>query len=177
MLTFRVTAKVAKRLKFPLEPNPLASSGLLGDWYANLLIIRRQHLLLLVSEKTLLPVLMPAKDLASFPERLPMALTEVLSNIGIPAVKIEAELSEMTRWSFAKTASRQVLGSMNDFANMLEAYMEDRAPLLTQAIRLATCPCSPLGMDNPLRATTTLFGEQAPAKVFELGFPTITDTH
>ena len=171
MLTIRVTGKIAKRLKTPLEQNPPASTGQLGDCYANLLIIQRQHLLLLVSERTLLPVLIPAKDLASFPERLPAAFAEILGSIGIPDGKIQTEMFGMAAWSFAKTANRQVLGSMNDFANMLEAYMDDGAPLQQQALRLARCPCGPLGMDNPISATATLFGEKVSSRAFDFDSP------
>ena len=174
MITIRVTAKVAKRLKVPLDPSPQASTGSLGDWYVNYLIIRRQHLLLAVSEQTLLPVVMPARDLALFPMRLSHDLEALLGSLRIPEEKTRAETSEMNRWCFAKTASRQVLGSMNDFAHMLEAFMDDGAPLLKQALRLGQSPCSPLGMDNPIRATGNLFGIQVPRRAFDSAFSSLT---
>lgn len=170
MITFRVTAKVAARLKHPLAavvPTP-APSSIFGDWYVNLLIIQRQHLLLLISERTLLPVLLPAKELASFPARFPSALKDVLLVTKIPESKIEAELTGMEQYRFAKTASRQVLGSMNDFANMLEAHLGDGAPLTRQALRLGRTPCGPIGMNNPLRETATAFGITLDLNPFEL---------
>jgi len=56
----------------------------------------------------------------------------------------------------AKTNDRRVLGSMNDFAWMMEAYVEDHS-LLELALKLAECPCSPLGMNNPRETTLALF--------------------
>ena len=121
--TIRMTAKLVKRVKEPLVADPPASTGLLGDWYANLLYIDRQQLILAVSEKTLLPLLVPAKDAKDFPRRLRESLAEFLAALKIPTDKIEKELAEMSSRTFSKTASRQLLGSMNDFANALEYYV------------------------------------------------------
>lgn len=160
MYSFRITNKVSSRLKEIPAQNPPGPTTLLGDWYVNLLIIRRQHILLLVSERTLLPILMPAKDLAHFPERFSQELHDMLRALKIPPDKIQAELNQMKEWHFAKTASRQILGSMNDFVNMLGARRDDDEPLLQQALWLAESPCSPIGMDSPLEATTKVFGEK-----------------
>lgn len=167
MFTFHVTSKVSKRLKQPLEQNPSQSTTLLGAWYVNLLIVRRQHILLLVNERTLLPVLMPAKNLALFPKQFPAVLSEMLGAMNIPPKKILAELQEMSEWQFAKTASRQILGSMNDFAKVLDVYLEDGALLKQQAFRLARYPCSPIGMQSPLQATAGVFGEQLSINLFD----------
>ncbi len=137
--------------------NPPVSTTLLGDWYVNLLIIRRQYILLLASERTLLPVLMPAKDLAHFPERFRQELGDVLHPLKFSADKINSELDQMKEWHFAKTASRQILGSMTDFVNMLGASRDDE-PLLRQALWLAETPCSPIGMDSPMAATAKVCG-------------------
>jgi hypothetical protein len=64
----------------------------------NLLIIHRQHILILVSERTLLPVLMPAQDLAHFPERFSQELHDILRALKPPADKINAELDQMEGW-------------------------------------------------------------------------------
>lgn len=168
MLSFHVTSKVSNRLKQPLDQIPSHAINLLGGWYVNLLIVHRQHILLLVSDRTLLPILMPAKNLALFPKQFPAALGAVLSAMTIPPDKILAELQEMTEWRFAKTASRQILGSMNDFAKMLAVNIEDGAPLMQQTLRLARCPCGPIGMDSPLKATAAIFGEKLSINLFDL---------
>ena len=171
MIKIRITAKVARRLKIPLEKQSTNSSiNSLGDWYVNLLIVKRRHLLLAVSEKTLLPVLMQAKDLKSFPTRLPGALDEVLRSIEIPDVEIEREIFQMKNWVIAKTASRQVLGSMNDFANMLEAHIDDSISLKKLSLRLGTTPCGPLNMNTPIHVTADLFGVKPPGHLFSFDF-------
>jgi hypothetical protein len=63
------------------------SSGSLGDWYANLLYIDRQQFILAVSEKTLLPLLISAKDAKLFPQRLRESLAESLDALKHPKRK------------------------------------------------------------------------------------------
>ncbi len=170
MVVFRVTAKVAARLKKPLDtvvPSP-SQNSIFGDWYVNLLFVNRHHLLLLVSEKTLLPVLMSAKEMASFPTRFPVALNELLLAFKIPSSKIEVELKRLEQWRFAKTASRQVLGTMNDFSNLLAAYLEDGAPLVRQSLRLGFVPSGPIEMKMPLEKAAAAFGENLALNPFEI---------
>jgi hypothetical protein len=58
------------------------------------------------------------------------------------------------------TNDRRVLGSMNDFVRMLDAYLDGR-PLVEVALHLAQAPCSPLGMVSPRRTTMALFAAPA----------------
>lgn len=161
-LTIRITAKLARRVNEPLVAAPSSSTGLLGDWYANLLYIDRQQIILAVSEKTLFPLLIPAKDAKTFPQRMRESLAESLAALNVPADKIYTELVEMDSWVFAKTASRQVLGSMNDFANALDFYVGHGESLKRLEQRLGETPCSPIGMDSPIDATCKLFGVITP---------------
>ena len=78
--------------------------------------------------------------------------------IGVPDAAIQAELLEMETVMIAATASRTVLGSMNDFVNML-SFDPPGLPLLARALSLAESPCSPIGMDSPKRATVELFAK------------------
>jgi len=57
----------------------------------------------------------------------------------------------------SKTASRPLLGSMNDFVHMLSLYPPGR-PLLERALMLAESPCSPIGGSSET-ATVELFGK------------------
>ncbi len=65
----------------------------------------------------------------------------------------------MNQVLFAKTSNRQVLGSMNDFANQLEAYLEDSTNLLDLSLKIGDAPMSLLGMQDPLRATLAVFSK------------------
>ena len=65
--------------------------------------------------------------------------------------------------AYGKTANRQVIGMMVDFAKALEFYVDDRPSPLDLSLRLARTPCSPLYKTtvSPDRATVALF--DAPA--------------
>jgi hypothetical protein len=95
---------------------PPPSTTRLGDWYANLLFTRRGQFILCVSQRTLLPIIVPARDAKSLLARLRDALPRVLSAIGVNPAVIDHELAEMAEGCFAKTANRTVLGLMNDLA-------------------------------------------------------------
>jgi len=171
MLTCRCTAKVFKRLKVKPSDAPPASSGRLGDWYVNLLYWQPQ-VLLCVSERTLLPVIIPAKDGSSFPARLAASAQVLLREIGIPETLVDEELAAMQPVALAKTADRRVLGSMNEFAFLAEATLayEPAMGLHRLALRLSLTPCGPLKLIFPVDATRDLFGEHrlSPAEFREL---------
>ena len=73
----------------------------------------------------------------------------MLLRLGIPAAAVEAERRELAEVRIGKTASRQVLGVMTDFAYLMDAYREDPGDLEGIAMRLADAPCGPLGMKRP----------------------------
>ncbi len=160
MFTVRVTAKLLKNLKIKANESPQLSTCVLGDWYCNIAVIKRKSLLICMSEKTLFPILLPARDLAAFPSQLGIALQEDLKKLQIAQDKIEAELSAMQEWTFAKTANRRVLGSMNDFLRMLEFMLDSGETLDELSWRLGDAPCSPLGMSTPIEATKEAFKEK-----------------
>ncbi|MBI5506127.1 MAG: hypothetical protein HY899_15130 [Deltaproteobacteria bacterium] len=157
MFTLRATARLLERLKIAPERQPPVSTTRLGDWYANLLCAAPSQLILCVSERTLLPVILPAEDAASLSLRLALALGEVLREIGVCGEMTAAELAQMNQARVAKTANRRVLGSMNDFAYLLDVYKQGRRSLLDVSLQLAEAPCSPIGMESPRRATLELF--------------------
>lgn len=164
MFTLRCTAKLLKRLR--IEPQAIRTppSTRLGDWYANLLFTRPAHLVLCVSERTLLPALIPAREVRSVVPRLRGAVGELLLVLGVPEDAIRDEQEAMAPAIIGKTASRQVLGSMNDFVTMLEAYRGPTASppaLLNLALWLAGTPCSPLRMNCPRDETIRVFAAAA----------------
>jgi hypothetical protein len=81
----------------------------------------------------------------------------MLQAVGVPTEAVQDDDLAMATAAFGKTSSRRVLGSMNDFARMCDAYLEDRASWLDLSLRLADTPCSPLQMETPRRATLQLF--------------------
>lgn len=65
VFTFRCTQKLLDRLHVTPTLAPDPSDSVLGDWYANLIRVGRTQLVLAVSERTLLPVVLEAKDSGS----------------------------------------------------------------------------------------------------------------
>ncbi len=97
----------------------LWSTTVLGDWYANLLFWR-PHVALFVNATTFVPVMVPLAPAAGVVARFPMAMAEVLGALGVDPRFVEAEMTGMSSVVLAKTASRQVLGVMNEFTFMAE---------------------------------------------------------
>jgi len=140
------------------DPNPPASSTVLGDWYANLLRIGKQQLILCVSERTLLPVVLPAVDAKMLARRLPDAVSDVLEALGVPASAIDREMREMQEATIGRTVNRSVVGMMTDFAFAVP-YRRDNESLTGLALRLAETPCKPIKMNSPDRETKAAFAD------------------
>jgi hypothetical protein len=84
---------------------------------------------------------------------LPEALAAVLAAIGVAEAAAKREQAEMREHVVGKTASRTVLGSMNDFAVAVEYAIRGSRPvesLLELELFLAETPCSPLGYERPM---------------------------
>ncbi len=159
MFTLRCTGKLLKRLGGPNETSPAAPTTKLGNWYGHLLFTRPQ-LVLCVSELTLLPVLLPARDASTLAPRLREGVVRTLQVLGVSDTAIAAEKAAMAQAVIGKTASRQVLGSMNDFVFMLDAYFNRHETLLDVALHLAETPCGPLRMSTPRDETIRAFDAQ-----------------
>jgi hypothetical protein len=158
MVVLRCTRKLLRRMGKPgvTEGALPKSSTRLGDWYANVLVVHRQHVVLAVSGVTLLPVLVSAVPYKTVIPRIAEAVGQMLRALKISEAKVLAEEDAMRDAVMTTTNNRRVLGSMTDFANMLEAYLDDRS-LTEVALHLAESPCSPLGMQSPREATLALF--------------------
>ncbi len=118
MFTVRGTKKFLDRVGRPV-PDPPVSSTVLGDWYANVLFWRPQ-VALFVNASTFVPVLMPLAPAVGVVGRFPAAMAEVFAVLGIDPRFVDVETAEMRSAVLAKTASRQVLGVMNEFVFMAE---------------------------------------------------------
>jgi len=139
------TKKLLDRIKPSAFAGDIASSTVLGNWYATVLFWKPQ-VALLVCEKTLLPVLMPLAPATDLAARFPKHLESVLVAHGVPASFMEHELSQMREVQYAKTSNRSVVGVMNQFSFLAEVYREHfhAGNLLALSIELSETPCSPL---------------------------------
>lgn len=148
MLIVRATRKLLERVG-PPNLGAERSTTMLGQWYATAVFWRPQ-VALFVNESTLLPVLMPLAPAATLLARFPRQAAGVLAAHGAPEAIIGAELQQMRDHRLGKTANRSVVGIMNEFTYLAEAYRDDiLAPdLLGLAMRLAATPCGPLYSKN-----------------------------
>ncbi|EHR70694.1 hypothetical protein BurJ1DRAFT_1835 [Burkholderiales bacterium JOSHI_001] len=159
MFAIRCTKKLLVRGNLVVNPAPSPTTTVLGDWYANVLITRPHHLVLCISEKTLLPVVVAAKDLKAFPLRLTEAVEIMLTRIGVPAHLVHAETREMSQSVFAKTESRKVLGSLNDFMFHLQdgCASDTSLSLGERAMQLANMPSGAIEFAFPSEQALSLF--------------------
>jgi len=159
MFTLRCTQKLLRRgLPAPALEGEQPTT-LLGDWYANILFSKPQHLVLCVSERTLLPVIVAAKDAKSLAARVGEAASTVLTALGIEASAVASEVEQMRSALIGRTANKRVIGSLNDLMFQLEHglhYSPERS-LLEHALWLAETPCKPIEHSSPDRATVALF--------------------
>ena len=111
-----------------------------------------------VSERSLLPVFVEAKDRSTFANRFRQAVRSVMQDIGVASSLIEAELNEMSQIRIGSTSSRRVLGSLNELG-FLSRYSIDRRPqidLITLAAEIAETPCSLIKYESPKSMTLAL---------------------
>ena len=151
MTTLRCTAKLLKRLRIKNPGEPPAPKNCLGDWFANIIYTPRGHFVILVSERSLLPVITTARDLDKLVPRFLRDLSEVLSALGVPAKLIDMEIEQMLPVYFGRTNSPKILGSMNDFVQIFKWSLDDHpdSTLIDWSLFLAQAPCRPIGMESP----------------------------
>jgi hypothetical protein len=145
VLIVRATKKLLDRIGPANLGAAEQSTTLMGQWYATAVFWRPQ-VALFVSEPTLLPVLMPLAPAATLLARFPQQLAAVLAAHGTPEAVLDEELRQMRDCRLAKTANRSVVGIMNEFTFLADAYRGDTPvpDLLALALRLAATPCGPL---------------------------------
>jgi hypothetical protein len=118
MYHLHCTKKLLDRIK-PEISSPGHSDTLLGNWYATALFWKPQ-VAMLVSESTLLPVLMLLAPAATLALRFPTQLALVLNEHEIAAEFIAQEVGRMKHVHYARTANRSVVGVLNEFLRQAE---------------------------------------------------------
>ena len=123
MVFIRATAKLLSKLPAPSQPAG-SSDTALGDWYATTLVVDRRPLLLMVSSESLLPIVLPSRDLRTLPGRLPDIVRARLERFGSPAHQIAAELAAMHPVIVTKTVSRSVVGIMVQCIHSIPYFLD-----------------------------------------------------
>ncbi|WP_297901138.1 hypothetical protein [Metallibacterium sp.] len=147
MLTLRCTQRVRSRLRLPEQlPEAPASTGALGDWYVHLVRFGRPEFAIATSERSLLTMLLPARELrTSLVPNLHASLRSLLERLDVPQECISRELAAMQPVSFGRATNRRVLGSMNDFAFQASHHLTHGDDLAAIAVRLSHTPMSAIG--------------------------------
>ena len=145
VFTVRATKKLLERCGGVSPGEPPPSTTVLGDWYATALFWRPQ-VALFVNEATRLPVFVPLAPGVTVVERLVGQAALVFGVLGLDPRFVDVEVAEMSERRVAKTASRSVVGSMNDFAFLAEVHRDDgdARDLVELSARLAHTPVGPL---------------------------------
>lgn len=143
--TIHATKKLLDRVKQPAV-DPVEPSSELGNWYATALFWKPQ-VALLFNERTLFPVFMPLAPATTLARRFPDELRRVLDAHGVDPRFVDQEIRSMGDGHYAKTASRSLLGVMNEFTFLGNVHREDHGAdddLVALSVRLAETPMSPL---------------------------------
>lgn len=159
MFTLRCTQKLLRRLPEGPEaelPNPTTR---LGDWYANVVMLGRRPFVLAVSERTYLPVVLPLAPARTLRARFREQVGEVLVRLQVGDVRFAAEMHAMLDSTVGKTASRQVVGVLVDFAYLMGAWPDMADAPIALSLKLSRTACGPLQMGFPGEVTVGVFAE------------------
>jgi hypothetical protein len=150
MLTLRCTQVVRKRLALAGSlPEPALPGTLLGAWYLHLIRVGPQQVVMATSERSLLTVLLPADELRrTVASNLRLALRDLLVALEIPLDAVQREIALMDPTAFGNAVNRRVIGSMNDFAYQLDAYVGETSDPLELALKLCETPMSAIGSQS-----------------------------
>jgi hypothetical protein len=166
MVVLRCTQKLLVRLKQVDDLSSDESTTRLGDWYGNILRIGRRQHLLLISERSRLPVVIPIREMKRLGAVFPDAVCERLSIVGVVAADIADERMRMSELAFGRTRNRSLLGTLNDFVFMAQLgdarRTEPESP--EELMRfLSETPILPLDGASPIELTRAAFERRSTA--------------
>lgn len=123
------------------------STTLLGDWYATVLPWRPRQAGLFVSERTLLPVLMPLAPATTLLDRFPAHLAQVLARHDVDAATVAKGCIDTTDYQVAardrKPQRRRVHERVRLPGRAIPSGYSD-VDLTDLSVQLSSVPCGPL---------------------------------
>lgn len=123
MATFRCTAAVLKKLNVQPEEDTAEPGYVFGDWFVNLFRVQGKEFFIFTSSTTLVSIITRAgKELPL--ARMSEVLLEMLEQYNVHSDVMMNELATLEPIEYAKTNSRRVLGSMNDFVKSISYAAE-----------------------------------------------------
>jgi hypothetical protein len=147
MLTLCCTKVVRDRLNLPAQlPAPVQPSARLGNWYVHLARFGHQQIVLATSERSLLTVLVPARQLRETLEvNFRATLGQLLAALQLPAQIVDDELAAAQPINYSVASNRRVIGSMNEYVWQLGSYLSRTNDLLKLSLELSQTPMSAVG--------------------------------
>ena len=161
MVTLCCTKALLKRAGVRALGQPEPATCALGNWFANIIYVRAQPIVIAVSERAFIPVFFPAQSLRqSLVPAFLQAVRSLLTRIAASPGTVERELVLMSPTLLASTNSRQVLGVMNQYALELPLMLQYRPSLsLPEAeLHFASGVTGPLGPVRPQEAALASLG-------------------
>src|SRR5260221_12598773 len=112
MLSLCCTKVIRDRLRLPPQlPAPVQPSTRLGNWYVYLARFGHQQIMLATSERSLLTVLLPARQLRESIEiSFQAAVAELLAPLQFPAQIVSRKLAAAKPISFAAASNQRGIG-------------------------------------------------------------------
>jgi hypothetical protein len=164
MVTLRCTKKLLNFLDIVPDQTPQPPTVALGDWYANLVPTAAGALIIFVNERTLLTDAVPEWEAENLVPWFRLRVANLLGMIGISAKTASREMKHLEHVQFAKTASRRILGSLNDLAwnyQWLAEAAEGKEGLSLSYVELnlSQMPQRPLGYKTPVDVAKELLEE------------------
>ncbi len=165
MFNLRATAKLLRRLK-SAPVAAVESTTRLGNWYGSLFNVGRQQFAMFTSERSLLTVVLPAKEIRPLPTTLTDRLRWLLRELEVPTQLINDELAQMHTCTITKTASRSVLGSMNDHTFAAKFLLGEPHFISVVELhrRLAEVPLKAIGYSFPREVALELLSGHSMSK-------------
>jgi hypothetical protein len=159
-MIFRLSQKLAKKIKVPaplpkpLDPNPLV------DWSAHVFTVQRTQFLLLTNTASLYSTVLKGRgisDDSQFIDGALGALSELMETNGQVATFKRFISPGMANVTFASALNRSITGSMNDLVNAAQFYLaEGDHSLFDVSFRLNDIPMSYLKYGRPRDAFLSL---------------------
>jgi len=162
-LIFRITQKLAKKIKADPVPAMPPHDNPFLDWTANLFMVSRWQCILLTNSCSLYSVVFAGKGVSSektFVEASTKALYEYMVLDGCENIFNAHIASHAGTATFCKASDRRVLGSINDFALHTRVYLLEMGlpgPLVNA--RLNDMPMSMLERTYPKKALLALVSQ------------------
>lgn len=127
-------------------PPPVQPSTRLGNWCVHLARFGHQQIVIATSERSLLTVLLPARQLRESIEfRFQAAVAELLDALHLRTKIVNRELAAVQPISFGAASNRRVIGSMTEFVRQIESDLPRIGDPLHLSLRLGETPMSAVG--------------------------------